>query len=295
MSEQHSNPMPSKMDNDGLDVRWLWHTIYLARKAILLSMLVAALLSAGLSLLLPNIYQAEILLAPVESAGSKSTSSSILSSLGGMAALAGVSVSGGSTEENLAVLQSKIFLWQFVQQNGLMPFLFADKWDQNKKRWKSDEVAKQPGQWDVYRLLVKGNKLMAIAEKKTGLVRVTVEWRDPNLAAKMANDVVEQLNIYLASQAIVRSERNLKYLHEALARTQVEEVRKVLFDMIASEEKNAMMASAKKEFAFKILDPAVVPDKKIKPARSLIVLMCTFLVGILVSVFTVFRAKKIPQ
>ena len=41
-----------------------------------------------------------------------------------------------------------------------------------------------------------------------------------------------------------------------------------------------MIASTKEEYAFKVIDPAYVPKKKIKPFRALIMVVATALSGI---------------
>lgn len=270
-------------DSDEVNLMQVWQVALKYKLQILKIVLVAATLAAGISLLIPNVYRAEILLAPASTdglAGKKSGLASALGSMGGLGALAGLSL-GGSVDENVAVLQSRAFLWQFVQKNNLMPILFEDDWDADKKRWKADDVKDQPNQWDVYRLFIKNGKLDVSIDKKTSLVTVDLDWTDAALAAKWANDLIAQLNQYLARQSIERSERNLKYLNEELARTQVEEMRQALFDMIASEQKNAMTANTQKEFAFKVLDPAAEPDRKIKPKRSLIVILIAMLAGMM--------------
>ena len=196
--------------------------------------------------------------------------------------MAGVSLGGGgSTDESLAVLKSRDFLWKFVQEKKLMPILFESEWDEQQKKWKETDPKKQPGQMDVYRLFNESGVLKVEADKKTDLVTVAVEWEDAALAADWANALVEKLNQYLAQRTIARSESNLKYLNEELMRAQIEEMSKTLFDMIANEQKQAMLANTQKEFAFKVLDPAVEPDKKIKPKRSLIVILVAFVAGFL--------------
>ena len=196
--------------------------------------------------------------------------------------MAGVSLGGGgSTDESLAVLKSRDFLWKFVQEKKLMPILFESEWDEQQKKWKETDPKKQPGQMDVYRLFNESGVLKVEADKKTDLVTVAVEWEDAALAADWANALVEKLNQYLAQRTIARSESNLKYLNEELMRAQIEEMSKTLFDMIANEQKQAMLANTQKEFAFKVLDPTVEPDKKIKPKRSLIVILTAFVAGFL--------------
>lgn len=288
MSEQHKPETMRRADRDGMndeiDLLELWRILLKYKRVILLATFGAAIVAAGISLLMPNIYRAEVLLAPVVSADDAKSGglASALGGLGGLASMAGISIGGSSsTEENLAVLQSRDFLWKFVQEKKLMPILFEDAWDEQQKKWKEADVKKQPGQMDVHRLFTKGGLLSVDKDKKTDLVTVAVEWGDAALAANWANALVEKLNQYLAQQAIARSESNLKYLNEELMRAQIEEMRKTLFDLIANEQKQAMLANAQKEFAFKVLDPAVEPDKKIKPKRSLIVILTAFVAGFL--------------
>jgi len=282
------------IDEDEIDLREIWQAIVNYKRMILSSVFVAALLAAGVSLMLPNIYRAEVLLAPVKSDDAKGGGmAAALGGLGGLASIAGISLgSGGSTEENLAILKSREFIWKFAQDNKLMPILFEDEWDAALKQWKVTDPKKQPGQMDLYRLF--NNGVMSAAKvKKSSLVTVSIDWTDPELAAVWVDRLVAQLNQHLRLQAIARSENNLKYLNEELARTQVEEMRKTLFDLIGQEQKSAMLANAQREFAFRVLDPAVVPDKKIKPKRAIIVLLTAMLAGFssLILAFVLNRRK----
>lgn len=262
-----------KVLNDEIDLFELLRTLLKYKKSIIFTSLGAALIAAAISMRLPNIYQAEILLAPVSAEGAKGGGlASALGGLGGLASMAGISIGGGgSVEENLAVLKSREFLWTFVQEKKLMPILFEDEWDKTANKWIEADPKKQPGQMDVHRLLL--NEVMSVSrDKKTDLVTVAFEMEDAGLAAELANASVERLNQYLAQEAISRSEKNLQYLNEELMRTQVEDMRKILFEMIANEKKKTMLANTQKDFAFKVLDPAVMPDKKLKPKRAVIIL-----------------------
>ena len=282
MNEQLSNS-PNRIDEEEIDLREIWRVLVKYKRMILLATFGAAIVAAGISLLLPNIYRAEVILAPTAAGDQKGDGiGKVLGSFGGLASLAGVSLGGGgSNEENLAVLKSRDFLWKFVQEKKLMPILFEDRWDKAANRWKESDPKKQPGQLVVHRLFVKEGLMMVETEKKTSLITVSIEWKDPKLAAEWANSLVEYLNQYLAERSIQRSERNLKYLNEALSKAQVEDFRKALLDLITQDTKNAMLASAQKDFGFKVIDPAVEPDRKAKPKRAIIVLLATVLAGII--------------
>lgn len=290
------SPVSGQPADDEIDLLELWKVLFKNKRMILAAAFVAALLSAGFSLTMPNVYRAEVLLAPVQGDNGKGGGiSAALGGLGGLASIAGISLGGGgSTEENLAVLKSREFLWKFVQEKKLMTILFEDEWDEQQKKWKETDPKKQPGQMTVYRLFNEGGVLKVDKDKKTDLVTVSVEWKDAALATEWANSLVAKLNLYLAQQAIARSEGNLKYLNEELMRTQVEEMRKTLFDLIANEQKHAMLANTQKEFAFKVLDPAVEPDKKIRPKRSIIVILSAFVAGFL-AVLYVFIKEGIAK
>src|SRR5512140_1052256 len=119
---EHGHVQRQPGADDEVDFPELWRVLVKYRRMIMTSALIAALLSTAISLLLPNIYRAEILLGPAQSDDSKAGGlASALGGLGGLASMTGISLSGGgNTEENLAVLKSRDFLWKFVQERNLM-------------------------------------------------------------------------------------------------------------------------------------------------------------------------------
>lgn len=282
---------------DEIDLLEYWRILWGKRKLILAVSFAAAVLAAGISLLMPNIYRSEVLLAPVsDDAGGKGGGlSAALGGFSGLASLAGISLgSGGDVEENLAVLQSREFLWRFIKDQKLMPILFADDWDADNKKWQESDPEDQPSEWDAYRKLTKDGVLNVSSDKKTDLVTVAVEWKDAELAAQWANALVARLNEYLRQRAIDESESNLKYLNRELARTQIEDVRKALFELISQEQKKAMLANTRVQYAFRVLDMASPPDKKASPKRALIVVLSAFVAGFLAVLF-VFIQQGIQQ
>lgn len=295
LPEQASQPINPRMlpamydqyEEDEIDLLAYWHIIWSCKKLILGVAFGAAVLVAGISLLMPNIYRAEVLLAAVGAEDNKGSSM-----LGGLASLAGVSLGGGgSTEENLAVLKSREFIWKFVTDEKLMPILFADAWDADNNKWIEDDVENQPSLWAAWRLLIGGNKISTDIDKKSGLITLGVEWTDAELAATWAAKLVARLNQHLREYAISQSQHKLAYLQLELARTTVEENRQALFSLISQEQKQAMLANTQQDFAFRVLDAAAVPDKKIKPKRSLMVVLAAMVAGFMAIVFVLIRER----
>ena len=273
-----------------IDLLEYWRVLVRERWKVLGAMLAAGMLAAGISLLMPNIYRAEVLLAPAQ----EEKGPNLPGGLGGLAAMAGISLGGGGdVDQAIAVLTSREFLWKFIQDNNLLPVLFADDWDAEKKRWKESDPEKQPDLWDGYRLLKK--KVISVdKDKKSNLVTLKVEWKDPKLAAKWANDLARRINAYMRERDIAAAERNLRYLREKLKQTQQEELRQALYALIEQQEKKAMLASTQEEYVFRILDPAAPPDKKAKPKRALITLLAMLVAGFLAIIY-VFAAEGIRR
>ena len=64
MSEQLSSTRKED-DQEEIDLREIWRVLSKYKRMILSSVFLSALLAAGISLMMPNIYRAEVLLAPV--------------------------------------------------------------------------------------------------------------------------------------------------------------------------------------------------------------------------------------
>jgi len=282
--------MYGMQEEDEIDLLEYWNVLWKKKWLIISTSVIAAVLAAGISLTMPNIYKAEVLLTPVsDGGGSGGGLSAALGGLGGLASLAGISMpSAGNVEESLAVLTSREFLWSFIKDKKLMPILFADAWSVEKKAWIEADLEHQPSLWAAYRLFT-GSVLSTSVDKKSGLVHLAIEWTDADVAAQWSNELVSRLNQYLRQQAINQSHAKLKYLNEELARTQVEDQRRALFELVSQEQKKAMLANTQKQFAFQVIDQAVAPDKKSKPKRALIVILTGFVVGFLTVVAVFIR------
>ncbi len=239
--------------------RPLWAQRWLVVAVTVVSMAVAGVVAHYQ----PDVYQASVLLAPT----GQERSALPMGLMGGLGALAGISAGGGDVDEHLAVLRSHQFIWSFATDKHLLPVLFPDRFNPSTNTWNGPK----PGSWDVYRLVQNRQLLGVSMDRKSGLVTVRVQWTDPTLAADWANRLVTSLNDSLRQRQVTRSEKNLSYLDRELRGTQLAEMRQALFKLITAEQKKAMLARTQQEFAFRVLDPAIAPDQKLKPRRLMIV------------------------
>jgi putative tyrosine kinase-like protein/subunit length determinant Wzz-like protein len=210
--------------------------------------------------------------------------------LGGLASLAGASLgaggglglSGGGDfgQESEAVLRSDYLIRQFIQRNNLLPMIERHP-NEPRALWMAVQRFR--------------DKLLSISDDRLmGTTTVAVEWKDPVIAAQWANGIVALANSLVRTRAEDEAERNIAYLDEQVARTNDVELRNALYGLIEDQTRTLMLAKGRKEYAFTIVDPAVPPQLRDKPKRTLIVVMGGILGGILgfVVAFVVDKVQR---
>src|SRR5262249_26222421 len=140
---------------------------------------------------------------------------------------------------------------------------------EKEKRWRS--VARQPTLGDGVKRFTE--HVMAVAEDTgSNLVRLRVDWYDAHEAADWANDLVSRLNETMRNRAMARANQGIQFLNTELDKQSVVEVRQVIYRLLEGQLQSAMMANVNREFALRVLDPAVAPDrdKFVRPQRILL-------------------------
>lgn len=214
-------------------------------------------------------FRAQILLVPTSADAAQGISGQ-LGGLSGLASLAGLGIGDGDSAEPMAVLRSRELTQEFISTRKLLPVLFADKWDANAGRWRSND----PEDWPDARDGVKyfNERIRTIQEdKKTGLVTISIEWRDPGQAAEWAGALVNRANAKLRARALTEAESNVKYLRQQLATETVVTLQQSIGRLLDRELQNLMLARGKEDFAFRVIDAAEVPKYHSRPNRGLIV------------------------
>jgi uncharacterized protein involved in exopolysaccharide biosynthesis len=256
-----------EVDDDQMSIGEILGILLGAKWQILAGTIVFASLAALPAWLLPKSYRAAVLLSPVTNTGSSQLGAlgSIVSQIGGFAGLAGLSVGGDSKKsESTAVLQSEALTEKYIIENNLLPVLFWKKWDAKAGKWKPGDPDSTPTLWKANNLFKKQVRSVT-NDAKTGLVTLTIKWRDPQTAAKWANDLVAITNDYLRGKAIEETDRNIAFLNDQALKNNVVEVKQAIYKILESEISKGMVARGSREYAFKILDPAVAPERPTTP------------------------------
>ena len=211
-------------------------------------------------------FKADITLVPSDEALGLDQSS-LLGGFSGIASLVGAGGLGNKESESIEVLKSRGLVWSYMQTNELLPILFANKWDAQAHKWKSDKKGYVPTLEDGYRVFDKSIRNV-VDNRKTNVVNLSITWADPKLAKQWADGLVDATNDLLRRQEIERSTKRLDYLTKASENTSVMEVKNSIYKLMESEIKKQMIAMGNKDYAFRVVDPAIVPERKVFPKHS---------------------------
>ena len=291
MKEMH--PMESEVKEFGLGELIV---ILRRRKWLIILLAVFCTVIAGAwASIAPKRYDAIVVLSPVSTSSSAGGGiSSLGSQLGGLASMAGISGTGDAKKsESIAVLQSEALTERYIQSANLLPVLYSSKWDAQKAQWKPLPQKDIPTLWKANQYFKKNVRTVSI-DAKSGLVTLIINWTDAKVAAKWANDLVRMANDFLRNRAITESERNIAYLNDESTKTSVVEVRRAIYSILEQEINKAMLARGSDEYAFRILDPAVPPEKQSSPLL-LNWLMLGMLGGLFVSISLVLTEAALKR
>tara|TARA_R110001592_G_scaffold53617_5_gene164408 strand:+ start:927 stop:1886 length:960 start_codon:yes stop_codon:yes gene_type:complete len=290
--------------DDEIDLRELFATLWQGKWIIVAITFIFAMAGVVYALYKPNIYQSSVLLAPAQEEGG--SISGLSGQLGGLASLAGISLGGGSSSQTVIakeVLQSRAFITEFIHRHKLVKAIIAVKgWNEETNEWvydrsvynpgadewlvDSDGKSQKPTDWELVEAF-KEDHLSVSEAKDTGMITVSVKHFSPIAAKQWAKWLVQDINEHMRKQDVGEAKASITYLEEKLSETNIAGMQQMFYQLIESETRTVMLASAQKEYIFKTVDPAVVPEEEVEPKRVLIVIVSTILGGML-GVFTVF-------
>jgi uncharacterized protein involved in exopolysaccharide biosynthesis len=231
-----------------------------------------------------------------------------------LATFAGIETVGDSTgQEAMLTLRSRRFLYSFIENHEVRKELYPERWDAAHGTWRKhnagvverllDRVASirtpsfvapagdgGPTLWQAYERF--RNFLVVSQDRQTREIRVSIEWRNPAVAATWVNELVADLDQQMRRTAIEQSTSRLEFLHKKLTEENFVSLRESISSLIEKELTRIMLATVQDEFSLRVIDPGVIPERKSRPRRTAIVFigaMAGLLAGIVVSQWLEYR------
>jgi uncharacterized protein involved in exopolysaccharide biosynthesis len=247
-----------------------------------------AVIAAIIAINTAPVYRAQLKAVLVDPSEVGGGASALRNQLGGLAALAGLDMGNGvgRKQEAYATLTSAGFARDLIVAENLRPVLFPESWDAQARKWRADE--KEPSLESAVEKFMR-RVMFVNLDVRNGMVDVAIEWTSPAVAARWANLAVTRANERIRAQARSSAARSIQYLNEELAKTSVVELRQAIHRLIEVQINNAMLANVQNEYAFRVVDPAVAPEKRVRPKRIIMVLAGGVLGGIVGVLFILIR------
>jgi uncharacterized protein involved in exopolysaccharide biosynthesis len=274
--------MTTQGEGQLIGVRDLYQILLRRRWWVVVAAVVGAAIGLGIALTAIPKYRADVLLQPIKRSSSGGGMQALSGTLGGLASLAGLDLGGGDdTQLAIATLKSRRLTTRFIEEKNLLPVLFAELWDAGQKRWKVADPEKAPRASSAESYF--SSKVRRITEGRSGgFLTLTIEWTDPKLAAKWATELVSFANDFLRREALATAQQNIAFLEKQLQTTNIVEIRMSLNRLLEEQLNRLMLAKGEAEYAFKTIDPAIVPSGKANMPGNRIVLIWT-IAGILLA------------
>ena len=296
--------------DDQVDLGALFLIVWRGKITVAIAVVVCGLLSIIYSYSQPMIYRAEVLLVPALEEKQNGLSA-LANQYGGLASLAGVNLGAGgaSVEQTLAILKSRSFTQNFIAKHDLLVPLFAfkkkwilsskyilddERYNEKSRTWnvnKSSGESKKPTRWQAFRAF---SRIISVGKlDKNGLLRIGIEWINPVEAKQWVDWLIEDLNEKIKNDEVQDAEKSILYLTDNLHKTSVVELHEIFYSLIENQTKTIMLAKIRDEYALKTIDPAVVPDSRIKPNRRLLAIMGLLVGGIVGLAIVLVRNSKL--
>lgn len=261
-----SQRVPAEREQE-MDFIDLWWIIWDNKILIAVVTVICVLLALLMALTATPLYRATVLLTEVHESG-LDANQGLAGAVGGFASLAGLSL-GNEHPERSAVLRSRHLVEEFIKKPEVFSLLVAGEKDPKKRSlWLTVEQFRR--------------SVLDIEEDKLkGTTTITVDWKDPAIAARWANEFATLANQLLRDKAVEDATRNVAFLKDQVEHTSSLEVQRVFYQLIEQETRTLMLAKGRVEYAFTIVDPAVKAEVRFSPKRTLIVLGGLVLGGLL--------------
>jgi len=294
MNNLPNDHLNNNYDNE-IDLRELFHVLW--DKIFFIGAITSmfSLFSIIYALMLPNVFQSQATMMPMEA---NQGMSGMLGQYSGMASLAGISLpseSGSKAQEAIARIQSfEFFSNSFLPHIKLENLMAVKKWNQasNTLTYDASDFNSESSQWlrkvpSSQKAYKRYKEIMRIGEdKETSFVTFSVEHKSPFVAQQWVEIIMEQIDQVMRDQDRQTAMKSIEYLNSVTPTVNYKEIQQALSSLQQEQMKRLMMVEANDNYIFKVLDSPLVPEVRFKPMRLLIVILGSML-GMMLSVLGV--------
>jgi uncharacterized protein involved in exopolysaccharide biosynthesis len=228
-----SNSLPNFQDPDEINLYDYYLVVKKRWKLIAFIFFASTIAAAVTSLLMTKIYRAETTLLPIQS-GSSGGIASMVAQVADLPFVTSM-LPSTSVDKLVNVLESRTVRGNIIEELDLTNVLFPGKW--YHRFWKRPEP---PTLQDTIKRL--GEITNVRKESKGDLLRISVDFHDPEFAARITNQYPMELQRFLSENALSIEKRARSFLGERYqeAKKQLTKAEEVLRDFQTEHKLMAM-------------------------------------------------------
>ncbi len=268
-----NTPPPIAHDTLGSASPDFIHALLQRKWIALIAIIVGAAAGVVVAVFTDRAWRSEVLLVIAKDDQETGALSGLAGQLGGISELAGISMpTDAAHTEYMATLKSNGLVREFLLQGTVAADFCGAAIIKcsNPATWKNG-----PPEDLLYRLARKFQRSVLDVEedKLTGLIRVSVTWVDPAVAAQWANGIVAMANKRLQVRAMEEARRRVNYLSDAVRKTDLVPLRDAVSRLMEGQVKTEMLAETRPDYAFRVVDSARPSARfdSVKPKWALLI------------------------
>ena len=188
--------MTEEMQDDEINLLEYWNIIWRRKFTIIALCTVSVIATGVMSFQSPKYFKSEtVIISSSSEAGGLGAALSSLPLAGMLGGAAGIQT---PADKIMVVLKSRTTAESVVRRFDLLKIFHEKQWDASNNAWKNPDKA--PYTSDAIKMLT--TEVTKLTKSKEGAITIAVEWKDPKLAADIANYYVYALTEFMKDKSM---------------------------------------------------------------------------------------------
>lgn len=292
--------MEYKEDFDGIDIKYLFLSLWARKNIIFFITLFGAVFSVFFALSQNNIFRSMSVLKPVihQNLQERPNLSNIVNSP--LNLLSNNNATGQNLFFSVEKMQNLDFFNNLYEKENFLVELYASKeyvyntgeliidsdiYDVNSNKWTRDKENRppKPSLQEAKKEFYDNNFNLDINEEN-GFIYLSIDHISPKVAQDWNVFIVSQINTETKEYEFNKATNELNYLKQNLFLPEFASVKESISYLITQKINALAMIESSPNYAFEYVQKAFIPERKHGPSRALICISITFFFG-LISLF----------
>ena len=186
----------------------------------------------------------------------------------------------------MARMRSMKFSKVFIEENDLLPHIFYKQWNAEEKKWNEGF---KPDMREAVKIF-NGSFRGLNNDEESGLLRVNIKTRNPELSAELANVFIKRFNQFIRDHEAAELKKRRDYLEGRLKEIENLELHRSIYRLLETQLAAESLLYARSEYPLEVIQPAFAPIYKVYPSRkkwAALTFIGLVLLGIMISIGSV--------